>query len=322
MRKSLVVVLTAGALVSANLAWAAPRALSSTELDRVAAGTGVADAVLGHLSTAPVLGVADNGALNIVGDENSVPTASAHELAVAGEANVAAALDANAIDGDDNQANTGEGNVNVNDIENGALAFAAGSTAIDNPDDSPVAAGVNNAAIEIEGNVQQGAAVIAGDGNLTTAIRSVDIRDLDDAFAVVGIRNETVGVIDNDDSNVVVAEEVCVSDSFNLKEIDIDVEIKDSFNVVEKSLCVSGQDAVTAIVLANTLGEQMIGVNLNVTSATAATPAGESSYTVPGLQVGVAIANTNLVQTVINNSLLLADEFNIDIDFDIDVLDI
>jgi hypothetical protein len=322
MRKSLVVVLTAGALVSASLAWAAPRALTSSELDTVAAGTGVMDWVFGGGTnqSAPVLGVADNGALSVVGDENSIPTASAEVLAVAGNENVAAAQDANAIDGDDNQANTGSGNVNVDDVDNGALAFGEKSVAVDNPDDSPVAAGVGNAAIEVEGNVQQGSVVIAGDGNVTFAADSIDLRDLDEAFAVVGNQNETVGIIDNDDSNVVVATEAAISDSFNRKEIDIDVEIRDSFNVTTKTLDISGQCEVTAIVLANTLGEQMIGVNLNVTSATAAVPNGDPSYSVPGAQVGIATANTNLVQTVINNSILAADDFDIDIDLDIDIL--
>ncbi|HOF89285.1 MAG TPA: hypothetical protein PLZ36_14455, partial [Armatimonadota bacterium] len=101
----------------------------------------------------------------------------------------------------------------------------------------------------------------------------------------------------------VIAKEAVITDSFNTKEVEIDVTvtISDSFNVTTNVLEISGQNGVSAIVLANSLGEQYIGTNLNVTSAASTVPS-VSAPGVPAATIGTATAITTLNQIVINGS--------------------
>ena len=115
--------------------------------------------------------------------------------------------------------------------------------------------------------------------------------------------------VSGEEAGVVVADEATITNSFNSQEIELDVtvDIDDSFNVETYSLDISGQAGVTAIVLANTLGDQAIGVNLNIANATSTVPSAETGPTAEPINAinGNALALTFLNQTVINNSIFV-----------------
>jgi hypothetical protein len=156
--------------------------------------------------------------------------------------------------------------------------------------------------------------------NTTTITNDVDAED-DGAVALVGNGNHVETYVDDSEIDVdvdedldgVVARKAVVCDSFNTHEVDItvDVDIDDSFNntAEDNALCISGQTELTAIINANTLGDQLIGAALNVTNATASTPSGN---TTPSLGDNAnAVAATTLTQTIINASVIINPGFAI-----------
>lgn len=289
MRKSVVVVFAAGALVMSSLAFAAPKVLSSAQMETVAAGslldvflpTTATFSTSGYEATETVEGLAaaDNGGVAVSGSENDLPTAVATDYGIAtnGDDNEVVADGANLVvfaeGGEEGLAAVGEGNlVTAIEQEGANIGVVTG----------------DNAQIDVALNtvdeVDGGSAGVAGSGN------TVDVFKKDITIDEAVISGGAYGVI---------AGEATVSNSFNVKEVEIltTITITDSFNVVTNSLDISGQDELQAIVNANTLGEQNIGVLLNVTTATA----NSDSNDVPEVPMS-ALATTEIRQLVLNAS--------------------
>ncbi|MHB9133155.1 MAG: hypothetical protein ACYDBB_18965 [Armatimonadota bacterium] len=336
MKKSLVVVLAACALVVSSLAFAAPVQLSNDQLDTVSAGSGsVFDYVFGGgtetttdgvTATQASLAAADNGSVAVVGADNELSASQASENGIA-------------LSGDDNE-------VDVNNA-------AAGDVAVAGNDNDTTNVELSNITLDIGANVNTGengtaitaseeAAVtsnsgqggIAASDNATvklTEYEADDIEDNDDSSVAVGSKNQQVS--DAEDSNIVqgsnnqqwvdqseidgtieeggngfVARDcTTVTDSFNSKDIEIDVEvdIEDSYNVETNTMDISGQSGITAIVNANALGDQLIGVNVALNSSTSNQPANgiagaEAISSINGNSLAIMV----LDQTVINGSFV------------------
>lgn len=265
MKKSLLVLVAAGTLAVTSVAFAAPKALSSADLDTISAGAGIMDWFLpGTGSTSSNDGVevevkdialADNNSNAAVGDDNWMGTFAADNT------NSAVAV--------------GEGNkATYIDQSHAGYAFAVG----DNAD-------LNLTYNEIDGD-GDGSNYIIGNGNTAYSL-------YDDSYVDGYITDEGYGVI---------AREAHVTDSFNVKKVDLDVDvhIDDSFNVTTNTLEVSGLNASTGIVLAASLDDQYIGVNLNVTNATVNLAEGGEF----DIEDDVATAETTLIQVVFNDSYL------------------
>ncbi len=218
----------------------------------------------------------------------------------------------------------------LEDNDDAANAVGTGNTALNASDntESTIALGGGNAA-NANGNAQ----AAAGDGNkqqyqdadnaiaamdnatVTVAENEIENSTIEDgSAAVVGNGNQVSTLYDDTDISVetdggelevegVIAKEAVITDSFNTKEVEIDVTvtINDSFNVTTNAMEISGQNGVSAIVLANSLGEQYIGTNLNVTSAASTVPS-VSAPGVPAATIGAATATTTLNQIVVNGS--------------------
>ncbi|MHB9133156.1 MAG: hypothetical protein ACYDBB_18970 [Armatimonadota bacterium] len=335
MKKSLVVVLAACALVISSLAFAAPVQLSNDQLDTVSAGSGsVFDYVFGGstettdgvTATQASLAAADNSSVAVSGEDNELSASQASEngIAVSGEDNEVDFNDAWA----DDVAVAG----NANDTTNVELSDIALTI------DANVNTGENGTAIaasdttNVTSNSGQGG--IAASDNATvklTEYEADDIDDNDDSSVAVGSKNQQVA--DADDSNIVqgsnnqqdvdqseidgeieeggngfvARDDTVVTDSFNSKDIEIDVEvdIENSYNVETNTMDISGQSGITAIVNANALGDQLIGVNVALNSSTSNQPAnGEAGAQAVTSINGNSLAIMVLDQTVINGSFV------------------
>jgi hypothetical protein len=136
--------------------------------------------------------------------------------------------------------------------------------------------------------IENGSSAVIGDGNQVSTV-------YDDATVEVGTEGgelELTGVV---------AKYATVSDSFNVKsvEIDVTVTITDSFNVETNVMEISGQNNANAIALINAFGDPLTGINLNVTSAASTTPTIQAPG-VPASAIGNATATTTLTQLVVN----------------------
>lgn len=267
MKKTLVIAMGVAALALGSLAYAAPREMSLSALDSVSAGQSLVDWLVGD-------GVLVNQPSS-TGDIQATEASGNQSQAVSGQ----------------NSANKAAGAV----ADNGAQAI--------NGDD--------NLALVIYAQIS----VPISDSFNTTTITNDVTADAEGAVAIVGDDNCVTTTYDDSEIDVevdgdltgVVARYAKINDSFNTKTvtIDVDVDITDSFNVTDETntLSISGQCGLTAIVNANTLGDQLIGACLNVTNATASTPNGN---TTPSLgDNGNATAATTLTQTVINASVIV-----------------
>ncbi len=265
--KTLVLVMTVGTLALGSVAFAAPRVMSPSAMDNVSAGQSLVSWFLG-----------DDVTVNTPSSTGDLQTSDAS--------------------GDNAQAVSG---ANAANKAAGAIADH-GAQAINGDD---------NTAVEVQATIS----VPISNSFNTSDTENTATADENGAIAIIGKCNTATTTYD--DSNVsadeagtltgVVARTAQVSDSFNTNDVEIDVTvtIDDSFNntKTDNALCISGQDQLTAIVNANTLGDQLIGATLNVTNATAAVPAGT---TVPSMgDNGNATATTTLTQTVVNASLVV-----------------
>lgn len=338
MNKSLVVLLAACALAGSSITFAAPVALTNAELDSVSAGSGsVFDYVFGNgvSGTEPVtatdasLAAADNGGIAVTGDENEVPAAWAADngTAVAGEDNETN----HALADNGSVATAGEDNtttyVSLNDVPvtiKANVNTGEEGTAITASDNATVASNSGDHGIVATDNATVGITEFTAD----------DIEDNDDSSIAVGYGNEQVS--DAEDSNIVMGsnntqhvdqsevegevekgafgfvarDNTTITDSFNPKdiEIEVEVEIEDSYNVTTNTMDISGQSGITAIVNANALGDQLIGVNVALNSSSSQAPqSGASQGETPiSAANGNSIAFMSVNQVVINGSLILS----------------
>ncbi|HEY3416129.1 MAG TPA: hypothetical protein VGM23_04505 [Armatimonadota bacterium] len=318
-------------------AFAAPVALTNTQLDGVSAGS-VFDYVFGSsgsinqasdnestLAAEASFSAADGGSNAITGEGNTVTSAIAADGGVANNGGLVA-IDAQIeqIDGENGN------NMNTAGADNGANAVAGNCN---------LAAAVNLVGNDLTLDLSQKR---ADDGSaLATDCAEVYQNQADDYSAVATdeatATTKYYAAFCNEDSNIIVGEgsgnsqtvdfmgiedaeieeggvgqiakTADASNSFNEKdvEIDVDVDIEDSFNNTTNSLHVCGQDSLTAIVNANALDDQNIGVNVNICTADSAVPTTEQAGNgaVSSFD-GNAIAATLANQVTANNILILA----------------
>jgi hypothetical protein len=279
MKTNVGALLVAGLFLCSSIAIAAPKALSSAELDGVAAGFGnwAPPSTNNTPQNIPFMvtedvAVAELGGLAIDGNENEYKEAFASE-------------DAIAVIGNDNET-------------------IDGSNFVDGDGDCEIAiAGEMNEAISIEQDADF--ALVAGE-NLSLNATYNEIGSVDESAVVLGTNNHVT--VTQDDTYIdgfignggygVIAKEACVVDSFNTSIVEtyVTVTIEDSFNCISNTLDISGQNNMTALVNANTLGDQYIGVAVNVTNAAATSSAPGPSAPV------VATAQTAVTQVVVNGS--------------------
>ena len=262
--RSLVVLLAVGALLCSSIVFAAPRALSSAELDQVTAGGAADPFVSAFVSGDPQQAADTSGTIDpLTTTGNGSPT-----VAGSGDTTAGAVADSGsaAMDGDCNTALglTQNGNIAVDDA-------------------------------------------VAGNQNTTTdqsgsgvAIQTGDIC-IEDAFKATHTEN----TIEKGGAGVI-GDTPTVTDSFNTSKTDNDVKVNidDSFNTCTNTLDISGQGTVSGIINANSLGEQNIGANLNLTSASSSVPNTQPAPTgLTSLEGFGAAAFTCIDQTVVNESV-------------------
>jgi len=303
MRNTLVVLTLTATLVCATAVLAAPRALSSSELDTVAAGE-MADAaaatnLLGSLLTpaAESASVVDPATSLMYYNEADALAINPGAIAVNARNDASVAV-AGAIATDDGTAIFGNRNVAL--VLKGNVAIGGGASGEENQVVSQSEAGIaqtasGNAkldAVNIYYNdVVNGSAMVVGDDNKTCVpTEIVDIK----GKITCGSEGVIAGCAD-------------VCDSFNYTKLDVDIcaKIDDSFNTTKNEQDVSGQCGLSAIVNATTLGNADIGANLNVTSAKTCLEQdqfgiGDDATAVP-LISGNALAITTQNQVVTNN---------------------
>jgi len=291
--KSILILSAVSLMLCSSLVYAAPRALSSADLDKVTAGASVADAFLGAIAAPQTSDPAD-----MTTTQNPSTTSGEGSPAVTGTGNTTTGAVA------DNGAYSlnGEDNAVVGLTQNGGIAV-----------DGSVAGSNNNP------NIQN------GDGT-NIMLGNICISDAFKAYTNIytstnlGKGNASLigdnGVINNtsDNSKVegavlgngVVARDATISDAFKTEVTTnvVTTVITDSFNTLTNTLTVSGQGTVSGIITANSLGFQNIGSNMNITTATSTTPS--SSPSPDGLNVlaGLgAAALANVAQTNVSGSI-------------------
>jgi hypothetical protein len=287
------------AMLLCSTAFAAQRALSDAALDSVTAGQNLID-----MYTTPFVGAGDVSTDQAVIENPHVAAATGdNSLAVDAEAG-STPLTAGAIADHGSTANNGDGNLTANVPVNAPVAatFDGGNTA----------AGDGNAVHAIT-QESDGNSIAFGDGaSLTIPVNAINDTDVQDGSAAVAGNGNTThvdytdmsGWSIEDDSSGVIAQTATVTDAFKQYDISVDVEvdISDSFNVTTNTLTVDGQASATGIVLANSLGDQNIGVNLNLTSATSSLPQAQPGVSQDLLVGGGALAVSILRQTNVNGS--------------------
>jgi hypothetical protein len=318
-----------GAMLISSLAYAAPRELSSGDLDTVAAGAYIdqfiptmpnsvntnAEFAYGDIAEAV-------GGAAIVGDANEVTLAGAtcDGIAVIGNDNITAD--------------------NSNVVDDGAEVAIAGNhnSALRIDQEDAVAALVigPNATFDItfndvEGLIDDGSAVVIGDNNLVdvymddtdvygTIGGNFSLVDTNTATATIAqtntanasgessaditqanIANITINQNgDNDDAYGVIAKEAKVDHAFNVDELYVDVsaDICGSFNKEDTAISICGQNGVSTNVNGNAAGLQEIGSLLNTTNAAAS---GTGALADNGSSISAdAFADTAATQIVLN----------------------
>lgn len=319
MTKRLLCIL-AGATLLCGSAFAAPVALNNSQLDQVTAGS-VFDYVFGDpgavnqasdngstLAAEATFAAADNNSNAVTGTDNEVTSAVAYDDAIANN-------------GDDNTFNEAYADNGANAVS-GDFNDAIAVNLVDNElyvDASLKVADENSALATDEGVVYQNQAddesAVATD-SATATVKEFLAIDNEDANVVVGEGNtQTIDYMEIEDAEIEeggmgqIAKYADAENSFNVEEveIDVDVDIEDSFNVTTNTLDVSGQEGLTAIVNANALDDQNIGVNLSITTATSSVPLGGADGTEGAVESisGNAVAVSLLSQTALNNVVIL-----------------
>lgn len=243
------------------MAMAAPKALSLTQLDTVAAGEATAENETintivvdgGDESTHEVVGaLATTGGIATYGDGNFTLDQDGNIAALIGAAgtgnNVTVIDQSSYALGMDGPVVT---TVPVNGIGNFA-SLSAG-------DDLTLYVTCNCVETGCRDAIDSGSAAIAGYNNQVTLDTKIDYVE---------------GDIDGGSSGVI-ALATDVGCSFNWDEVTtcVDVDICKSFNTEDNTLCVRGQNGAELILGANGLLGQQLATNLNVTSADGAGPA-------------------------------------------------
>lgn len=301
--RSMVVVLAVGAMLCSSIALATPRALSSAELDQVTAGASIGQSIVDAFTGGAVATAVTPTTPSVT--QNPASATGDGSIAVEGGTNNTAG----AIADHYSTAMNGEGNVAVDVEQSGGIA-AEGS----------VAGSDNTAHIQNDGGTQ----IMVGnvDLSITDAFKVYNTQNENEIdgngnFAFNGTNNAEV-TITSDNSEVdgeierggagVIAKEATVCDSFNVKEVenDVDVDISDSFNTETNTLDISGQCTVSGIINANSLGFQNIAANLNVTTSTSSTPNNAPTETLVGLEGFGSAAITVLSQINVNGSIGVA----------------
>lgn len=296
MRTQMGVVMAMGALVCASVAFAGPRVLSGSQMDAVAAG----QTVEAYQTEASDVAIADNGAIALQGDANTVSLADASHsgIATVGDLN-SIARDANVVllpaesaaaVGIDNEVYKVE-----QDVDGYAIIIG---------DDAHILGAKNDV-----GSVTDGSAGVVGEGNQVT-VASEDTTIIYAEIAGYGITSVPASsLVDGGDNLIpiaptygVIAGEADVEHSFNVDAAFTEVEacIECSFNTETNSASIAGQNHVQAIANANTLGLQNVGTLLGVTTATATGPS--ISVEVADLSGLGAAAITVADQGVVNSS--------------------
>ncbi len=287
MKNSLVVLTVVLASACATSVFAAPRALSSTELDAVAAGSGLADtfitAFTNPLSNQVAAAQTDTALNQVSADGGGIAVLGTGSTQVA--AGAVATDNGTALNGDHNRVLATSGNTAL-----GYSAAGDGNQVVDqsHADIAQTASGqATLTAIKLsDTSVEKGSALVIGDNNNTQITT--------DNTQVSGKIEDSVGVI---------AREATITNSFNSKttNLDVKVSIDDSFNSTTNTQDISGQSNLSAIVNANTLGNAAIGANLNITTANASMPSmGVNGSAGTSTAVGNASATTNQHQVVLN----------------------
>ncbi|HEY3417873.1 MAG TPA: hypothetical protein VGM23_13395 [Armatimonadota bacterium] len=302
--------------------FAAPVALTNAQLDGVAAGASVFDYVFG---SGGVNQASDNG--STAGMEATFTAADCGSNAVAGTDNDVTSAIAEtggvANNGDDNDLNTALADNGANAVAgNDNLAVAVNLTGNDLTLDLSQKRAEDGSAVATDsGTVYQnqaddGSAVATDEATATTKYYAAFCNE--DSNIIVGEgsgNSQTVDFMGIEDAEIEeggmgqIAKTADASNAFNGKdvEIDVDVDIEDSFNTTTNSLTVSGQETLTAIVNANALDDQNIGVNVNICTADSAVPTTEQAGNgaVSSFD-GNAIAATLANQVTANNVLIFA----------------
>ncbi|MHB9023384.1 MAG: hypothetical protein ACYC7E_04305 [Armatimonadota bacterium] len=324
MMKSMLSALALTVLLCSSV-FAAPVALTNDQLDQVAAGQSVFDYVFGS-----------PGAVNQASDNGSTLAADASFSAADNTSNAATGTD-NDID---SAVASGEGLANTgDDNEYNASGASGGANAVSGEDNTALAVILtnNNLTADLSEKEAEDDSALATDSAIlnqnqaddtsavatdsaTATVKEFEAENNDDSNVVVGeALTQNVDVTEIEEAEISeggagqIAKYADASDSFNVKEVEIDVEvdIEESFNTETNTLDISGQETLTAIVNAAALDDQNIGVNVNITSATSAVPtAGQAGNEAVSSIDGNAVAVSLLNQTVLNNVLILAIPFN------------
>lgn len=294
------VVLAVGALLCSSIAFATPRALSTAELDQVTAGTGLGAAIVDAFVNGTLAGTSSAETT-----QNPASATGDGGIAVQGDGNTTAGAVAD------------NGSTAINGSDNTAVAVSLdGGIAAD----GSVAGQNNNAHIQNDGDTQ----IMTGDISLTLSdafkvYNTENSNEIDGNGNVAfnGTNNAAINVT-SDNSQIegqieeggagVIAKEATVTDSFNVKTVenDVDVDISDSFNTETNTLDISGQGEVSGIINANSLGFQNIAANLNVTTSTSSVPNNAPTATGLGLEGFGSAAITVLSQINVNGSIAVA----------------
>jgi len=294
--KSMIILSAVSLMLCSSLVYAAPRALSGADLDKVTAGASIADAFLGAMADA--VSPQTNTPAEITTTQNPSTTSGPGSPAVAGDTNTTAG----AVADNGAYALNGEDNTAVDLTQNGGIAVG-GSVAgdhnnpnIQNGDGTNIMLGnicISDAFkaytnIYTSTNIGKGNASLIGDNGVIN--NNTDNSEVEGA--VLG--------------NGVVARDATISDAFKTTVTTnvVTTVITDSFNTLSNTLDVSGQCAVSGIITANSLGFQNIGSNMNITTATSTTPS--TAPTPDGLSVlagAGAAALANVAQTNVSGSI-------------------
>lgn len=295
MKKSFVMLLS-GALLCGSLAFATPTALSPTQLDTVVAGQGIFDYIFSANQVAPT----DQSAIEAEADNNAIAGTDANSGNIAGTN----AENSNAI--------AGAGNLNA-DIDVGKINLAANGSV----------AAMDNAVVTTNELEAEEGGLIALDGGTNNKLDA-------EAGGIIAANNSQVYVTEfsAEEGGLIGTDSACVADvdaeeggnaaangsTITETDIDVEVSIEDSFNVVTNTLTVSGQGTATAIVLANSLGEQNINSQIVTTNAASNMPT-NTNLEGGTIDVPAATAISNVCQIGINGSFILGAAFCSDFSF-------
>jgi len=313
--KSMIILSAVSLMLCSSLVYAAPRALSGADLDKVTAGASIADAFLGAMADA--VSPQTSTPAEITTTQNPSTTSGAGSPAVAGDNNTTAG----AVADNGAYALNGEDNIAVDLTQNGGIAVG-GSVAgdhnnpnIQNGDGANIMLGDVKFCDSFKAYTNIYTSTNIGAGNASLIGDNGKINNNTDNSEVEG----SIGVApevpcgttpaqdgENTGGSGVVARTATISDAFKTTVTTnvVTTVITDSFNTVTNTLDVSGQCAVSGIITANSLCFQNIGSNMNITTASSTTPSNTPSPDSLNVLAGLgAAALANVAQTNVSGSI-------------------